>query len=226
MKGSYKLRLESSCGPLLVCCGGPRLRVAVGAASVVRCSWLLAFLRFCFIKNGQATQEATNFSTRSEDPADWHRPENQNFFRYLQRQQRTSTAKCLLRVSSWYGSWYCGFWYVFSWKPALLYSFWSTAVDVEESHFIGCRGRSVSFNFVHVLEETLLPAVAAQANSGQLILFGTCLADQSSFQSSSGAQALARGRATDLHCCGSHSRYRLQDRRVAWSSFLPLVKWP
>ena len=36
-----------------------------------------------------------------EDPADWHRPENRNSFRYPQRLRRTSTAKCSLKVSSW-----------------------------------------------------------------------------------------------------------------------------
>ena len=47
------------------------------------------------------------------------------FFRYLQRPQQTSTAKCLLRVSSWndwYSIWYFGFWCVFSWKPVLLHT--------------------------------------------------------------------------------------------------------
>ena len=58
--------------------------------------------------------------------------------------------------------------------------------DVEASHFTCCRGSRVSPNLVHVVEATLLPTVAAQANSGRLIYLGTYLADQSSFQSSGG----------------------------------------
>ena len=135
-------------------------------------------------KERVATQEPTNFSTRSEDPADRHGPENRNFFRYLQRPRRIPTAKCLLRVSSskdWYGRYF------------------GTAIfgDVEASHFTGCRGSRVSFNYFSI--------------------FGTFLADQSSFQSSRGAQDLVLEQATvrrtgGIHCCASHNGYRLQDR--------------
>ena len=51
-------------------------------------------------KERAATQEPTNSSTRSADTGAWHRPENRNFFRYLQRPRRTSTTKSLLKVSS------------------------------------------------------------------------------------------------------------------------------
>ena len=57
------------------------------------CGWVLCFKR----KGGDPGTDQLFF----EDPADWHRPENRNSFRYPQRLRRTSTAKCSLKVSSW-----------------------------------------------------------------------------------------------------------------------------
>ena len=48
----------------------------------VSSSLLLAFFPFPVSKERAATQEPTNFSSGSGDPAVWHRPENRNLFRY------------------------------------------------------------------------------------------------------------------------------------------------
>ena len=102
--------------------------------------------------------------------------------------------------------WYCVLWSLFSWKPVLLYTaslfllvVLFAVVDVEASHFTCCRGSRVCFNSVHVVEATLLPAVAAQANSGRHVYFGIYLADHSSFQSCRGAEALGRATVRAAH---------------------------
>ena len=73
---------------------------------VVCCPWFVPScspLPFSVTQERAATQEPTNFPTGSDDPADWHRPENRNFFRYLQRESPRQSA--CWRVSSW-KDWY------------------------------------------------------------------------------------------------------------------------
>ena len=79
------------------CVSGPGAFFVVVPFSLLRLGFFLAS-SFCFKRKGGDPGTDQLFF---EDPADWHRPENQNSFRYPQRLRRPSTAKCSLKVSSW-----------------------------------------------------------------------------------------------------------------------------
>ena len=166
---------------------GSVVRVGSPVASllVVCCLWFVP-VPLCFKRKG-GDPGTDQFSARSEDPADWHRPENWNFFQVpptvaanfqdkvlaegllMERLVRHVVLRFLVRIFVEAGTAESQF-SAHSSRPFAV-------VDVEASHFTSCRGSRVSFNFVHVFEAT-------QPLS------------QSSCQSSSGAQALALGRAT------------------------------
>ena len=85
-------------GPGGCCCcvSGPGAFFVVVRFSLLRLGFFLAS-SLCFKRKGGDPGTDQLFL---EDPADGHRPENRNSFRYPQRLRRTSTAKCSLKVSS------------------------------------------------------------------------------------------------------------------------------
>ena len=85
-------------GPGGCCCCvcGPCAFFVVVRFSLLRLGFFLVST-LCFKRMGGDPETDQLFL---EDPADWHRPENRNSFRYPQRLRRTSTAKCSLKVSS------------------------------------------------------------------------------------------------------------------------------
>ena len=72
--------------------------------------------------------------------------------------------------------------------------------DVEASHFTGCRGSRVSFNYLSIL----IPLSQTSPLSSFSVALETLFLAEQKF-----VEYDTRG---NVHCCGSHSGHRLPDR--------------